>query len=288
MACIFKEVLKSKFLSSHPIYPNVMVRWNRFQSKEMTDNPLEFTVCDQSNEMEEDKEYQRQLDLFVRSSTEKSVELVRIGEIIAGLHERRSFLDIGAGGGDLTIPVSQSFTETTVVEPNKKQVDFLKRRCPHFNIIHDLWENVDLDNKLFDFVLCSHVLYYIKEGSWIGTIDKMYCHLTKGGRIVIVLQSPIGGVANFFNRFTHYDVNVLGLWSLLIKRYGDHAIDVRYFLNEIWTDNLEDMVTIGLFLLIDRKFNEQKAEIGKYFERNHKTEEGYRLVQDDILLVIKK
>ena len=34
-------------------------------------------------EMEEDREYQRQLDLFVHSSTEKSSELIKVGEIIS-------------------------------------------------------------------------------------------------------------------------------------------------------------------------------------------------------------
>jgi len=83
-------------------------------------------------EMEEDAAYQRQLALFVKSSTEKGIELVKIGEIIAGIARRRNFLDIGAGGGDLTIPVSQSFDRTTVVEPNGRQADYLKKRCPHY------------------------------------------------------------------------------------------------------------------------------------------------------------
>ena len=53
---------------------------------------------DSSVEMEEDAEFQRQLALFVRCSTEKGIELVKVGEIIAGLPQRRYFLDIGAGG----------------------------------------------------------------------------------------------------------------------------------------------------------------------------------------------
>src|SRR4030042_6236216 len=127
-------------------------------------------------EMENDVEYQRQLAVFVKSSTEKGIELIKIGEIIAGLAKRKYFLDIGAGGGDLTIPVSQSFDETTIVEPNVKQADFLKKRCPHFNIYNDFWENIDLSPRRFDFILCSHVLYYIEEGQWITTIEKMYAH----------------------------------------------------------------------------------------------------------------
>jgi SAM-dependent methyltransferase len=246
------------------------------------------TTQDRSMEMEEDAEYQRQLALFVRCSTEKGIELLKIGEIIAGLSHRRYFLDIGAGGGDLTIPISQSFNATTVVEPTEKQARFLMRRCPHFKVYNDFWEKVELGSKRYDFILCSHVLYYIEEGHWLTTIEKMYSHLEEGGRIVIVLQSPIGEVANFFNQFTHYDVNILELWRDLIQRYGDDVIEVRYFMNEIWTENLEDMVTIGLFLLIDRRFREYEKKIRHYFESRHKRADGYRMMQDEILLVIKK
>jgi len=51
----------------------------------------EKTHQNKSMEMEEDTEYQRQLALFVRCSTEKGIELLKIGEIIAGLYHRRYF-----------------------------------------------------------------------------------------------------------------------------------------------------------------------------------------------------
>ena len=95
-------------------------------------------------------------------------------------------------------------------------------------------------------------------------------------------------MADFFNEFTHYDVKILELWRDLIQRYGDDAIEVRYFMNEIWTESLDDMVTIGLFLLIDARFKEFKDGIRQYFESHHKVPEGYRLMQDEILLVVKK
>ena len=239
-------------------------------------------------EMEEDAEYKRQLALFIQCSTEKGIELVKIGETIAGLTHRKQFLDIGAGGGDLTIPISQSFDATTIVEPNERLSSFLRQRCPHFTVYNDLWKDIDLGSKRYDFILCSHVLYYIEEGHWLSTIEKMYTHLEDKGRIAIVLQSPVGEVADFFNQFTDYDVNILELWRDLIQRHGDDAIEVRYFMNEIWTDNLEDMVTIGLFLLIDPKFKESKEQVKQYFESRHKTTEGYRLMQDEILLIVKK
>ncbi|MGM0610806.1 MAG: class I SAM-dependent methyltransferase [Thermodesulfobacteriota bacterium] len=238
--------------------------------------------------MEEDHEYKRQLDLFVRFSTEKGIELTYIGEILAGLKERRDFLDVGAGGGDLTIPLSQTFKRTAVVEPNQEQIDYFRRRCPDFSIFEDDFQTVDLENRLFDFILCSHVLYYVPEGAWTEWIDKMYRHLRPGGSLALVLQSPMGEVSDFFNAFTSYDVNILGLWQNLIHKYGDKEITVRYFANEIWTENLEDLTDIGLFLLIDSRFRRKREEIRDYFEKNHSVPGGYRLRQDVILLAVKK
>ncbi len=244
--------------------------------------------CNHSVEMEEDDEFKRQLELFVKSSTEKGIELVKIGEIIAGLTGRRSFLDIGAGGGELTIPVSLSFEKTTVVETNEQQTRYLQRRCPHFRIIRDSWEDVDLGSEQFDLILCSHVLYYITEDRWVTIIEKMYAHLAKGGCMAIVIQSPIGEVADFFRRFTTYDINILPLWGEMIRRYGDQAVSVKYFTNDIFTEKLEETASIGLFLLIDRNFRKRKDEIIKYFEEHHRSQAGYHIQQDEIILIVKK
>ena len=53
--------------------------------------------------------------------------------------------------------------------------------------------------------------------------------------------------------------------SLLIYISLANAIFV-FLMNEIWTENLEDMVTIGLFLRIDRRFGEYKEKFRQYFE----------------------
>jgi len=74
----------------------------------------------------------------------------------------------------------------------------------------------------------------------------------------------------------------------LILKYGDDVIEAKYFINEIWTENIEDMTTIGLFLLIDSRFKKYEKEIRRYIETHHKAGENYRLKQDEILLVINK
>jgi SAM-dependent methyltransferase len=238
--------------------------------------------------LEENGAYQRQLDLFSRCSLEKSIELVLAGEVISQLQSTANFLDIGAGTGNLTSIIATFFNDTTVVEPNKKQAEQFKRRYAQFHVYQERWETADLGSKLFDFILCSHVLYYIPEKLWMEAIRKMYAHLKEKGRIAIVLQSPAGDVARFYREFSGYDVPVIELWRDLTGIYGHQALEVRYFVNEIFAETLEDMISIGLFLLIDRRFESQAGQVARYFEEKHKVAGGYRLHQDEILIIIKK
>ncbi len=238
--------------------------------------------------MEGDAEYRRQLELFSSCCTEKAAEMVHLGEILNSVRSRERFLDIGAGGGHLTIPLSGAFKRTTVVEPNARQAEFLRRRCPAFEVHNVRFGEAELPAQAFDFVLCSHVLYYVNEALWPELVDRMYRLLAPGGRLAIVLQSPLGETADFFNTFTRYDVDVLGLWHRLIHAYGDHSVEVRYFTNEIWTEGLEDMTDIGLFLLLDARLRERREEIRAYMENRHKVPGGYRLVQDEVLLAVAK
>jgi len=240
------------------------------------------------SEMDDDAGYQRQLQLFTQCSTEKGIELLKIGEVIARLPDRHQFLDIGAGGGHLTIPVAQQFEKTTIVEPNTKQAERFCRQYPAFCVHNGSWTEVNLNDECFDLILCSHVLYYIQEGAWMSTIKKMYRHLSPNGCIVIVVQAPLGEVAQFFSSFTTYDVPIIELTRDLIEQYGEDAVGLQYFQNEIFTESRDEMVSIGLFLLLDRKFHACADEIAAYFDAHHCYGSGYRIRQDEILLVIRK
>ncbi|MHB8164255.1 MAG: class I SAM-dependent methyltransferase [Methanoregula sp.] len=236
----------------------------------------------------DDAEYQHQLSLFSNGSTEKGIELIKAGMVIETLPRRERFLDIGAGGGHLTIPIARQFEMTTIVEPNPRQAEIFQRRCPDFRICNEYWKDIDLGDERFDLILCSHVLYYIPEGSWMQTVEKMYRHLSPGGCLIIVMQSPLGEVADFFNTFTTYDVPILDLTRDVIALYSDDAVQLQYFQNEIYADSLDDVVEIGLFLLLDQRFTARKKEIADYFRMHHTVNGGYLIRQDEILLVIRK
>jgi SAM-dependent methyltransferase len=235
-----------------------------------------------------DTRYQRQLDLFVRCSNGKALALERLLALVARLPRREAFLDIGAGNGVLTLPLAREFHRATAVEPDPFQAADLKRRAPDLRVFQNTWQDVDLGSGLFDFILCSHALYYLPEVEWMRQVDRMYEHLRPGGQAALILQSPLGDKAGFFSAFTGSDVNVLGLWKGMLHTYGEDALDARYYTSDIHTRSLDEMVEIGCFLLLHTRFRDHPDTIRRYLEEHHRCEDGYRLRNDELILLLSK
>ncbi len=75
-------------------------------------------------------------------------------------------LDIGAGPGSLSIPLSQKVTHVTAVEPSTGMVEVLKENmedneCGNISIIKKRWEDIDTENDLegpYDIIIASFSL----------------------------------------------------------------------------------------------------------------------------------
>jgi len=239
-------------------------------------------------DMEADDEFQRQLDLFVRCSDEKARVLALLKRLVNRLPSRQAFLDVGAGAGDLAIPLSRRFETTTVVEPNQLQAARLLAAFPHFRVHDCTFQEATLEEGAFDLILCSHVLYYLPETEWMAAVQKMHDCLRPGGIAVIILQSPAGEMADFFEHFIGRQVPVIALWDNLVTRFGEEAAQAHYWSVEMRTATLEEMTSLGLFLLLDRSFRQRSREIRAYFAAHHRHGDGYRLRQGEIVLSVGK
>jgi SAM-dependent methyltransferase len=235
-----------------------------------------------------DEEYRQQLARFVRASDEKP-KLVRQAErIIARLGRRDRFLDVGAGAGDVTIPLSAHFASTTVAEPNRVQVERFRREHPTFEVHEVTLERLDLRGEPFDFILCSHVLYYVPASAWLDVVGKLHGWLRPGGKLAVIMQSPVGEMAEFFQHFNNFHVDVIPLWDDVVARYGEENVEALYCRTRIQTASREEMLSIGLFLLMDPRFRERAAEVAEYHETHHRCPEGYCMHQGQITLVLTR
>lgn len=98
------------------------------------------------------------------------------------------FLDIGGGNGDVTNRLANHFDKTTVVEPDPLfALHFQKQGY----ITHQ--KNFqDAQLAQYDFVLCSHVLYYIPQADWASCLKKMHDAIRPHGKGLILMMGTSG------------------------------------------------------------------------------------------------
>lgn len=76
-------------------------------------------------------------------------------------------LDVGAGTGRLALALAPVVQHVTAVEPNAAMLDYLRHGASeeglaHISFVPSTWQDAPGDLRA-DFVICSHVLYAIKD-----------------------------------------------------------------------------------------------------------------------------
>ena len=134
---------------------------------------------------------------YLQYSNEKQLILDKILQIVKPKREW-SFLDVGAGTGEITIPISQLVGKTTIVEESKSQVDKLLKKNSFLDIYNKKFEYVILARQ-FNLVLMSLVLMHIED--WKKTIEKLLACTKPEGYMFIVHHKESGDLRDFLSTF---------------------------------------------------------------------------------------
>jgi|GEM_PF-3330820 len=129
-------------------------------------------------------EFKRRYTIFTKLSDHKQKALERI---LANVKEckTKSLLDVGAGDGALSIPLSTKFGKVVAIDKNPVLTEALRRNG--ISAITSRWEDVQLE-KSFDVVLASHFLYYIEPRLRKRAVQKMYESLSPGGKLILIVN----------------------------------------------------------------------------------------------------
>ena len=133
-----------------------------------------------------------------------------------------SVLDVGAGTGRFSLALAPYAKCITAVEPSAAMMDFLRRDATdkglsNISYVQTTWQDAPEDLEA-DFVICSHVLYPIRD------IAPFLSKLQKATRLACYI----------YLRATHIDAATAPLWQHF---HGDerrfppsyiHALDVLY------------------------------------------------------------
>jgi SAM-dependent methyltransferase len=137
-------------------------------------------------------EFRSVFSLLVSRTDEYSKLLPLFEEsVLPRLSKTEALLDVGAGPGLITEPLSTHFDHIGIVEPDRVYcLEAVKKVLQPGKLVtayNGTWEVGRFGEQQFDLIVCAHVLYFVDPENWDDFIQKMVPHIAPGGRLAIVL-----------------------------------------------------------------------------------------------------
>lgn len=135
-----------------------------------------------------DAEYATDFALFALRTNQKHAAIAYLTRVIEQRRKRQLLVDVGAGDGTITAPLSAMFDSTIAIEPNRTFAAGLRDHGLGIGIIERTVFAARVP-ACADFVLCSHVLFHVPEKLWMMAIAQMVSWLDRDGELCVLLQT---------------------------------------------------------------------------------------------------
>ncbi|MFF4923402.1 class I SAM-dependent methyltransferase [Kitasatospora sp. NPDC001261] len=238
-------------------------------------------------------DYRRAFELFLAGTDEKPITHARLSEIVATLPHRRVLLDLGAGDGRTTAHLSRSFDRTIAVEPSAAMREKLGVACPDALVLPEPLDRVHPPEQA-DLVHLSHVLYYVPEADWFGTVSRALDWTAPGGTLLVVLQNPESPCMRMAAHFTGVRYDLAPLADRLHERHPEHdyaleTLDLHYRAPDLAeaVDVAEFMVNVADLATLDPR--PSRAALAAYVQEHFALPGGgYGIGHTQDMLVIRR
>jgi trans-aconitate methyltransferase len=157
-------------------------------------------------------------------------------------------VDVGAGNGKLTSHFVNEFQKCVAIEPNSGLVRELRTRCPGVEVLEQRIDEAEVDCRA-DFILCSHVFYYLRRSSWLGSLEKMASWLGADGLLAVALQNPGTDCMKMFRHFLGSRFDLAALKEEFAARNSRFNTSLVTVSAMIRTSSAEEACTIAEFML---------------------------------------
>ena len=195
------------------------------------------------------REYHKAFSTFLACTDQKEKAMAHLDQEIEKLPRRTTFVDLGAGTGKLTAHFAPSFKQTTAIEPNPSLISELRTNCPGVPIIEKTLDDAEVEPGV-DFVLCSHVFYYLPQRAWIKSLQKITSWLAVDGVLAVALQNANTDCMRMLDHFLGQRFDLAKLASEFSTSGNQHlAVSLMTVPARIKTTSFEDACTIAEFML---------------------------------------
>jgi SAM-dependent methyltransferase len=247
------------------------------------DKPLEPYAHDQP-------EYARAFGTFLTHTDQKAKAIGWLTDFVDGLRSRGLFVDAGAGEGSTTGALARLFNQTIAIEPNDALRVELARRCSQAVIL-----GVPISEALItspaDFVLCSHVLYYIPQNDWIDTLERLASWLSPDGAAVVLLANHGADVMALPREFFGRNFDLAPVVQEFKTRHNDWEVLMDTLNCEVVVEDLESACTLTRFFLSDYPnwgTGVTRSRVQEYVLSHFTDPRGYRMSCDQDVLLLRR
>ena len=109
-----------------------------------------------------------------------------VNRLLQEVTPHSTVIDVGAGGGRLSLPLALNCRHVTAVEPSASMVAVLRRQASdhsiqNLSVVEAAWEDAEVEAA--DIVLCAHVMYIVRDVELF--VRKLEAHARE--RVLVVL-----------------------------------------------------------------------------------------------------
>ncbi|MEN9337748.1 MAG: hypothetical protein RIQ41_62 [Candidatus Parcubacteria bacterium] len=235
--------------------------------------------------------YKNDFEIFMSHTDEKKILLEEITKEIQKI-DAGSLLDIGAGNGELALPLSKKVEQYVAVESKTTFVSLLKEGG--LRVIEGRFP-VDVPGT-FDVVLSSHSLSYTEENHR-PFLSRAWELVSPQGILLLVSYR---GEDDDWNKLLEYineqqfDKNIHGYQSILsiLESYG--TVSIRKVITHVTTNKLEDMVNALSFVFGNGipenklQFLKHKSELEDYLSSKYLDQNKYSFPFQHFFISVQK
>jgi hypothetical protein len=195
-------------------------------------------------------EYHQVFAKFLAHTDQKKNAFDWIRREVEELPARSMMIDVGAGNGELTGRLMASFERVIAIEPNPSLGAELRGTCPTAEVISTPFMDAIVPAKA-NFILCSHVFYYIPRVEWEVSLQRLIAWLESGGVLAVTIQNPETDCMRMVRHFigNPHDLNELCQTVGELKTAVDFDARVETVPAQIETEDLQTACEIAEFAL---------------------------------------
>lgn len=204
-----------------------------------------------------EEQYIKDFETFLRHTDEKKVLYEALAEELKSKH-LSSILDIGAGNGDLSLPLSKLAKRYLAVEQKPKYVQKLKSLG--VEVVEGNWPLNLASQESFDLVLSSHSISYHHSKVW-PFLTAAWERVAPGGELLIITFR--GEPDDWTNLTAQMGDDLLSYhepaFADLIKglsRWGE--TEVSKIITTVKTETLEQMLAALAFVYSDGQIDRRE------------------------------